>query len=400
MTIWAFYYIRNDFQTNKYIKNNPNSLLFVVFFSYSILANIINGNGFKMFNNIYFIIHSAVFFFLIMHENYRNNDYIKVLNFIILLITGTLSIISLLTILTFISNKTGLTNKISSEEFRTFIDGCAPVNRRWYTLLNNPNTFAHLVSMSFFLNIIPYKTLSKRIYKNLILLVQLINTMVLIMTGSRGAFIAILSGIITFFIYIIIKLYNNNRKKLFSFLLYSLFAFTILFLILRLFFKSEFSGILYTYIFRIGNTSNISGRANTWTNLLKLPFLSNLFGFNDDYLYHYLKNLNAFYPQGFLNNSGRAHNMYLEVLVSYGIIAFGFFISCIIKTFIQVRKSYCHIQKENKLLLYVLFIQFITILVGGIVEQLPIFNLSPHSLLFMFVWANLITLTTTKKIKE
>jgi O-antigen ligase len=400
MTLGAIYFIKKDFHTNKYIKNNSNSLLFLIFFSVCILATIINGNGFNKFNNIYFIIHSAVFFYLIMQENHNNYDYLNILNFIIILITATLALISVLTILVYISNRTGLTSRINSETLQKSFNRYAPLNKRWYTLLQNANTFGHLVSMSFFLNIIPYKTLKNKKYKNSILIMTAINTVVLVLTGSRGAFASIFGGLIVFILYLIIKLSKNNKKKLFIVIISVISSLLIIslidkFLLTSISFKESLISIL-----RIKKLTNVSGRINTWANLLKLPFFTNIFGFNDDYLYHYLKDLNAFYPQGFLNNSGRAHNMYLEVLVSYGIIAFGLFISCIIKTFIQVIKSYCFIEKENKLFFLVFFVQFIAILVGGIVEQLPIFNLSTHSLIFMFVWANLITLTTTKKIEK
>jgi hypothetical protein len=37
------------------------------------------------------------------------------------------------------------------------------------------------------------------------------------------------------------------------------------------------------------------------------------------------------------------------------------------------------------------------ILAGGMVEQLPIFNMSAHSLFFMFVWANILSITEKNK---
>lgn len=398
MTLGAMYYIKKDFQTNKYIKNNSTSLLFLIFFCFCIFASIINGNGFGKFNNIYFIIHSAIFFFLVMQENPNNDNYLNILNFIIILITATLALISFLTILVYISNKTGLTNKIDSNHIKYLFYRYAPLHKRWYTLLQNANTFGHLVSMSFFLNIIPYRTLKKSKYKNSILVMQLINTLVLILSGSRGAFVAIGSGFVVILIYVIIKLSKNNKKKLIRFLIYA-FSLAILLTIIGIFLinSDALKNRLYSLL-RLENISTGSARFDTWSRLLKLPFFTNIFGFNDNYLYHHLKNLDAFYPKEFINNAGRAHNIFMQVLVSYGIIAFIIFIACITKTFSQVRKNYLHISKENKLYFLVFLVQFITILIGGIFEQLPIFNLSTHALLFMFVWGNLLTLTSSTKL--
>jgi O-antigen ligase len=397
ITTGACYYIYKDFHTKQYIRNNSNSKLFFMFFLFCIIASIINGNGFQKFNNIYFVIHSALFFFLALQNNHFEENYIKLINFIILIIISAISAISLITIIMFLSNKFNITESFNSQTLKEYFYFCAPVNLRWYTILSNPNTFGHLVSMSFILAIIPLVKLKKIKHKVAIVIMQILSFIALIFSGSKGAIFALGIGLLIGFIVSLILIYKNNHKKTFYTIIGSIFILIILTTIFISHSQNPAIINLIHYInyniIRINTLLDFTNRAGLWECLLDLPLWSKPFGYSDNFIYHYMEAIQVHDYDVFLNNTGRSHNIYLQMLVSFGSIGFVIFISCLIKTFIQVLKNYKKINEDNKLLYYIFLIQFIVILAGGMVEQLPIFNMSAHSLLFMFVWANLLSLT-------
>jgi O-antigen ligase len=398
LSIVSLNIILKDYKSNKFIQKNSNTVLFSLFFFSCILASIINGNGFQRFNNIYFIIHSVLFFFVIITINKEVMEYRKITNIIILIILSTLSLISLITILIYFSNKLGITDTFKSDSLKNNFHYVVPFNRRWNTILINPNTYAHLVSMSFFLSLIPLITIKKNWMKILIIIMTILNIVTTIFSGCKGAIVAILAGSFLLFVHLLIFLKKSKKRKTLLMILGVLLLIPITFIIL---YKAnnekiiKASNLLIDTIFRVDSKGN--GRVIIWKELLNMDLFPNLWGYNDSYIYDFFKNSNNWYSWAFINNCGRAHNMIIQIIVSFGSISFVLFITCLIRTVVQYFKSTKKIANENKLYVYIFAIQFVTILVGGMFEQLPIFNLSPHSLLFMFVWANLLTLTETSK---
>jgi O-antigen ligase len=289
----------------------------------------------------------------------------------------------------YISNKSNITKTISSKKIQDFFYFCAPTNLRWNTPLSNSNTFGHLVSMTFFIGFIPFISTTNKNYKFTILFMQLINVVVLLFSGSKGAIFALIVGLVLSVPILII-----HKKPKFN--KYNTFTIIIIFLILILLYHNNIENLLFYFndnILRLKTISNGTGRYNIWIGLLKLPFISHPFGFNDNYLYLYLKDLNIKEYMAFLNNQGRAHNMYLQVLVSYGYITFSLFFYIIIKLLKRICLSYKRIEKSYIIIFSLFTIEFFVILIGGLFEQLPINNLSTHSLIFMLICSNLLTLS-------
>jgi len=393
ISIGAIYYIFKDFRNNRYIAKSSSSMLFLIFFAYCILASIINGNGFQNFNNIYFVIHSSLFFFFVIAINHDK----KILNYTIMIILVAVFIISATTLIMFLCNKFNITQNFSSENLQKVFFESADVSGRWSSILSNSNTYAHLVSMTFFLSFIPFYETKKKRYKFYIFFMSSINLLVLLFSGSKGALLAMVLGVVLgVFEFIIYGVKNKKKKHIKKITLFLLSLILISLIIIKIipvdiidrsldFFKID--------IFRIDTIATGTGRVGIWKALLNLPIISHPFGYNDNYIYLYLKNLDIKYYSAFLNNAGRAHNMFLQVLVSYGFIGFLLFFLCLIKTLIQVIKFAKSNKYENKLSFSLFLLQFIVILIGGSFEQLPIFNMSAHSLIFMLVWANLLAIT-------
>jgi len=394
----SLYIILKDYRSNKFIQKNSNTVIFSLFFFSCILASIINGNGFQRLNNIYFIIHSVLFFFVIITLNKEVEEYKKITNIFILIILGTLSLISLITISIYFSNKFGITQHIKSKEIQHFFYYSVWIGHRWNTILINPNTYAHLVSMSFFLSIIPLVTIKKNWVKVAIVIMTALNIITVVFSGCKGAIVAIMAGFFLLFIYLMMIIKNHNKRNLLLTIIGIIIAIPIVLFIL---YKSNNSTIVNVFnlliesIFRVDSKGN--GRVVIWKEILNMDLFPNFWGYNDSTIYDFFQKSNNWYSWAFINNCGRAHNIIMQIIVSFGSISLVLFIACLIKTVVQYFKSIKQIANDNKLYVYIFAIQFITILVGGMFEQLPLFSLNAHALLFMFVWANLLTLTETNK---
>lgn len=394
ISLGALYFIIEDFKTSRFILNNSYSKLFAIFFIFFIIASIINGNGFQRFNNIYFVIHSALFFYLMMLNNYNYNDYLNKINFTILIILIGIFLVSLITILIFFSNFLGITTSIKSENIREFFNFVAPIDGRWYTIVLNPNIYSYLVSMTFFLTLIPFVTIKNIRIKSLISFVQLINLICVIFSGSKGALLSILTGLLIVFVYFISH-FLKNKKFLHIFTLF-LIIFSIIILLFVSLKSNKLNSFFKIQILRLGKIKNGSGRFEIWTTLFKLPLFSKIFGYSDNYIFNFMSKFNLSEFRVFSSNQGRAHNIFIEALVSFGSVGFFLFILCLYITFIKSKENYIKINNQIKFLLRIFILQFIVILVGGLFEQLALFSLSPHSLIFMLVWANILIIIDKK----
>lgn len=329
-----------------------------------------------------------------MLNNYKKDDYLKKISFLSMLILIIIFFVSFISILIHISNRFGFTEIIKNDSIKSLFYMSSPVRIRWYTILGNANIYAHLVTMTFFLSFIPYIYYKSSRCKIIILLMQITNIITLIFTGSKGAIIALLFGLIFATLFYITRI-RSNRKKLI--LLFSGFFIIVVLPIISIFIFRENAVVKYflSSILRINRTSE---RFEIWLSLVKLPLFLKPFGYSDNYIYNYMSNLNITEYKVFLSNQGRAHNIYIQALVSFGSIGFVLFMVVIGKTLYNIIFIKNNINVLFIKYYHIFVIQFIVILISGIFEQLPLFNLSPHSLIFMLVWANLITFFGQKDI--
>ena len=274
----------------------------------------------------------------------------------------------------------------------------APPGKRIWGILDNPNTFAYLLVFSNYIYFLLILALKKRRVTYLLLFLVIVNFINIILTSSRGA---ILTFIISFclFAVLLLLLLRKNENKYYPYLrllfisFFAIIIFSILFIIYS---DSSLAISLKDFfiknLFRLKWLKSGSGRTMIWDVALNLDIKTYLLGIPDYKIYPiYLEELPKF-AEKFLNNSGRYHNMYIGLLLNYGIFALLGFLLFLGKSIIQIVNTYSNASFNKKLLLIFFISQFVTFIISGVFEQLALFSQSPHSLLFMFIWAILIKL--------
>jgi hypothetical protein len=330
-------------------------------------------------------------------------NWIEVMVKLALLIVAIISVFSIATSLIYFITHTSLINGVRNIGLKKFYLGVAPQSSRLIGLMVNSNTFAYLLLYSFYIYVflIIYFKNSKLKYLFSILLI--FNVSNLILTASRGALLSFLISLIFFCccILILFRKTNHEHYHILKIAFISLAILVFLFLIYVFSFNSEFALSVREFIIkdllRTKWLKTGSGRTNNWKVALSMDKSKYIFGVNDQYMFNRMADLLPKRSSSFINNNGRYHNMYITLLVNYGIFAllgFLYFLAYSLNVFV---KGYFISSFRRKRFVLIFISQFFAILVSGIFEQLPIFNLSPHSLLFMFCWSSLFVLSNRNR---
>ncbi|NCC70460.1 hypothetical protein EOM09_02665 [bacterium] len=405
LTTYGIYLLYIDYQTNR---NNsviklPYFKWILLYTSYLCILTIFQGTTFKTYNNAFFIIHS-VLFFLIMLIYCEKDLWEDSLKKIILLFICILSLFSVATTIIFIITNTELINYINSKSFKEFLLYVAPTGKRVLGLMTNENTYSYLLLYTFYLYI--YLIIIYKKTKLQYLLIGLIinNFFNLFIVGSRGSILTLfISGTIFSFLLLILmsRFSYNNMKYYLKFIIFFFLSFLLFIFII---YKTNYklSIILKDFIdnnlIRKWNLKLGSGRLLIWKTVFSIDKNKFLFGVSDIKMYELIKDNLPYYSRYLLNNNGRYHNLYITLIANYGIIALlGFIIFIIysIRIFINV---YFNSNFNQRRIILVISSQFLTFLISGIFEQLPLFNLSPHTLLFMLTWSALFKIANLERM--
>lgn len=389
-----------DYRINrgKSVFNLPFIKWVLLYTLYLCILTIFQGTIFNTYNNAFFIIHSILFFCIMLIYIDRFN-WMEGMVKIALLIILILSAFSIATLIIFFITHSNLIDGISNVGIKNFFLSVAPQSSRLIGLMENPNTFAYLLLYAFFIYvflIIYFKNSKLKYLFSILLIFNVIN---LILTASRGALLSFLISLIFFCccILILFRKTNHEHYHILKIAFISLAILGFLFLIYAFSFNSEFALSVREFIIkdllRTKWLKTGSGRTNNWKVALSMDKSKYIFGVNDEYMYNRMVELLPKRSSSFINNNGRYHNMYITLLVNYGIFAllgFLYFLVYSLKVFV---KGYFVSSFRRKRFVLIFISQFFAILVSGIFEQLPIFNLSPHALLFMFCWSSLFVLS-------
>jgi len=401
LVVYGIYLLYQDYKLNKnrcvlclsYVK------WILLFTLYLVILTIFQGNIFGAYNNAFFIIHSVLFFLvmLIYCDKYKWMD--SIIKFLIVFVS-VFSLITVVTTIIFLITNTPLLGLISNTSIINSLLFIAPTGQRIVGLLTNVNTYAYLLIYSFYLYIfliIYYKHTKAQILLIVLLANNLFNIFI---TGARGAYVSFFPGIIIFSLVLLLLMKRTSYRKIkfFKILIFSILAILVSLLVCTYAISTHFTLQLRYFIdenvIRIWNLKSGSGRIDIWSSLFSLDKRTFIFGLNDNAMYQMIKDMAPHYSLNLLNNDGRYHNVYITLLANYGIFALLGFLSFLIYSIVIIFKGYFKASFKRSRLILIFFFQFITFLISGIFEQLPLFSLSPHSLLFMFVWASTIILST------
>ncbi len=388
-----------------YIINKSKSVIslnyvkwILVFTLYLCLLTIFHKTTFSTFNNAFFIIHSVLFFLVLMIYGDKFL-WIESIVKLVLFMVAWISLFSVLTLLIFIITHTNLLSLIKNQALYSYFIKVAPPGKRVWGMLYNPNTFAYLLVFSFYLYLfllIYYKTTK---LKYLIFVMLFINVFNLFLIGSRGALVTLFVSLIPFSIVLLNLMKDNNFQyyRAYKIFFISFYSVLILFFCFIWFTNFTFSHNLKEFfidnVIRVKWLKSGSGRVDNWKVVFSIDKKHFIFGVNDEFMHQQMLQYLPKRASSYVNNSGRYHNMYIALLANYGIFALLGFISFIVYSIIVFIKGYIVSSFRRKRFILLFFSQFFVFLIGGIFEQLPLFNESPHSLLFMLTLATLFRLS-------
>lgn len=404
LIIYGVYLLYND-----YIINNEKSVIKLPFFYgvvlytlYLVILTIFQGTMFATYNNAFFIIHS-VLFFLIMLIYCNKYKWIESIVDIALFFVIALSIFSVLTTIIFIVTNTFLLDLISNEKLVSFLVYVAPPGERVLGLMTNENTYSYLLLFTFYIYIFLILYYKRSKVKYVLIVLTIINFFNFFITGSRGAILTLFISGIIFSILLLLLMNNFSYDKFHIVFKLILLLFVVIILFILIVFNTDYEislklkDFILENIIRFKNLKFGSGRLYIWQNVLSIDKQNFLFGLNDQNMFELIKDNLPNYSKKLLNNDGRYHNIYLTLLANYGIFALIGFLSFLFYSIVIFIKGYFNSSFKRRRFILFFAAQFIAFLISGIFEQLSLFNLSPHSLLFMFSWASLYGLTYLDK---
>jgi len=388
--------------TDRSVLSLPYVKWILLYTLYLCVLTVIQGTIFNTFNNAFFVIHSVLFFLVVLIYSDKFK-WIEIMVQLSILFVCLISIFTITTTIIFIITHTNLSDIITNIEFKTFLISVAPVNERLVGLMTNSNTYAYLIVYTFFIYLFLIIYYKKSKVKYLLILILVNNVFNLFITGSRGAILSFLISTVFFAISLIILMENFSyaNQKLIKNIVFSIFGIFILLLAFIFLTNFDISIRLRSYtvahIFRLGGLAKGSGRLDTWGAVFSIDKKNFIFGVNDSYMYQVINTLVPSRSSAFINNSGRYHNLYLTLFANYGIFALLGFLGFLIYSIVIIFKGYLASSFRRRRFVLILFSQFLVFLFSGVFEQLPLFNQSPHTLLFMFVWASTIAMSNGER---
>lgn len=297
---------QKDFKYNKYYM-----IFMIVLFFYSIISIFwsIDINGW-IYYNIYLYI--ALVMLIVSTTQFKNTKQIyKVIKFI--------------SITTIIHNLIGWINII----FDLYILSSSPLIKDFQeknnplSLFNNTNDFATFLVFSIFICIIIVKTSNKK-YEKIIYSATILSSIFLIYkTMSRANYIALAIGMMSFFFLI-----SKNKKIMTTITL--VFSGLVVSIILLPDVYKVLNNVIFTRILNSGDLIRI----NLMKNGINFFKDSLGIGIGAGNIPYYLENRNSYNNFGVIS----IHNWWLEILVTYGLFAFVFYVKYYIKLIIDFYK--------------------------------------------------------------
>ncbi len=376
-----------------------NYVKYILGFSlYLCILTIFHKTTFSTFNNAFFIIHSVLFFLVLMIYGDKFlwiESIVKLILFMVIVI----SIFSILTSIIFIITNTNLLSLVKNQAVYLNFIKVAPPEKSVHGILYNPNTFPYLLVFSFYLNIfllIYYKTTKLKYFLFAMLFVNLFN---LFISSSIGLLVILIVSLIPFSLILLKLMRNNNFQyyRAYKIFFISFFSIIILFICFIFFTNFTFSNSIkdsfIDNVIRLKWLKSGSGRVDNWKVVFSIDKKHFIFGVNDEFMHQQMLKYLPYSASSYVNNSGRYHNMYITLLANYGIFALLGFVSFLVYSITVFIKGYVVSSYRRKRFILIFLIQLLVFLIAGIFEQLPLFNESPHSLLFMLTLASLFGLS-------
>ena len=293
--------------------------------------------------------HFFIFFFILVAVFKDKKDWLNFLKFSV-----------------FVSLAVGLAGIIQKAgifDFYAYID---PKHPRISATLGNPVFYGNYLTLIIFLSIFLAFLEEKKISKIIYWLISLFNIFLLLLTGTRGAWVGtIVGGIFLLFIWFLF--FSQKLKEKRKIVLFSIFILTLFFLFFLLFSKMGYiprTSFLERYELIFDNLVNFKDpRAFVWPLGIRAWRDSPLFGFGlESFSYLYDK----YYQSNFLESIpevkyyDRAHNKIIDSLVTSGILGLLSYLAIFVSLILVIVKNRDKLGALSSFVLISLFLAYFT----------------------------------------
>lgn len=322
---------------------------------------------FFRFGGFFTWLHLFVFFLMLSTFFKKKESWLKLFNWLL----G----VNFLICLIFIFQKLSLLGGIKFLRFTALAQ--ADLSRPGSTLDNPIFLATYLIFGSFislYLLAADFSFKKRFLYGGLFVL----QSLVLILTLSRGTFLGWLAGILIYFIYELVNFVRNRRENFSNKAVYFLAAGLIILIILPFLFSSKLS------LSRLADFSLVSNknRLMVWQIAVQSFFEKPIFGWGAENFYvPFNKHFNPeFFVDGYESWFDRAHNNYLDILTAHGIIGFAAYLAILFVVFYYYLYKNNQISQRGKII-------FSSLITAYFVANFFAFDTFTSWLMFLFVLA-------------
>lgn len=325
---------------------------------------------FFRFGGFFTWLHLFVFFLILISFFKSRENWLKLFNWIL----G----VNFLICLIFIFQKLSLLNSVKFLQFTALAQ--ADLSRPGSTLDNPIFLATYLIFGSFislYLLAADFSFKKRFLYGGLFVL----QSLVLILTLSRGAFLGWLAGVLIYFIYELVKFVRSRKKNISNKMIYFLAAGLIILFILPFLFSDKIS------LSRLADFSAVSNknRLMVWQIAVQ-SFLEKLFfGWGAENFYiSFNKHFNPEFFSNFTDEReswfDRAHNNYLDILTAHGIVGFVAYLAVLFVVFYYCLYKNNQINQRGKII-------FSSLVFAYLIANFFAFDTFTSLLMFLFVLA-------------
>lgn len=274
----------------------------------------------------------------------------------------------------------GIIQRMGIFNFYTQFD---PANPRISATFGNPVFYGSYLVLIIFLAVLLGIFEEKKKFKILFFAIFVFNVVLLLLTGTRGAWIGTISGIFLFLIWFLFSAkVSEGKRKAFLFSVFLLFLFFLLFLLFSRLGLVPKTSFLERYELLFSNLIEFEDpRANVWGLGIEVWKKNPIFGYGlESFNFLYDKNYKASFIKNIPEDMffDRAHNKIIDVLVETGILGLLAYFAIFFAAIFLILK---HREKFNDSL----FLLLISLLFAYFVQNIFAFDMITSYIIFFLV---------------
>ncbi|MGD1822860.1 MAG: hypothetical protein ACPKM0_08900 [Pleomorphochaeta sp.] len=332
---------------------------------------------------------------LIYGNKYR---WIRSVSKIAICFVTIVSSLSIISFLIYLISFLGLADTLQNTALKAFIFKVAPRGKPLNGIINDSSSLASLLLYSTFIYFFLVLYFKRTRLTYLFFTLVLINCINIFLTKSYSSIFSLVIWVLIFSIlyFIILIKYdvqNEVKSKGGLIVFFSLLLILVLYVLISNTTIAADIKLFFIDLFKLNWINVNNPREAVWNTILGFDKKYYILGISQDNLAQLFINNNIENANSILSNNGRYFNIFITLLVNYGILALIGFVGLLIFSMVVVFKDYFSASYRRKRFVLFFLFQVFAILLSSYFVDFALMQENIHSLLFMFSYAILIGLT-------